>query len=170
MRHPLLAAVVVLVASPAVAQTSRVYTNADLGKPLERVFTVTPEQLAELAAHQFVYVPPAPDGPTVTIVPYTPEPSVYPYLPTPPTPPFFVRTYLGRPGHHGGYGRPVDAIRMRDRSTPSPSDIAPLPARPPAAPPRVTSRAPSPPPAHPRALGSALRDPRPADRATHAAP
>jgi len=43
-----------LAALPAFSQP-RVYTNADLGRPLSpnRV-TVTPEQLASLAAHQFV--------------------------------------------------------------------------------------------------------------------
>jgi hypothetical protein len=43
-----------LAALPAFSQ-SRVYTNADLGRPLSpnRV-TVTPEQLASLAVHQFV--------------------------------------------------------------------------------------------------------------------
>jgi hypothetical protein len=52
-----------LAASPAFSQP-RVYTNADLGQPLSpnRV-TVTPEQLASLAAHQF-RMPMTFDGPT----------------------------------------------------------------------------------------------------------
>ena len=53
-----------LAASPAFSQP-RVYTNADLGQPLSpnRV-TVTPEQLASLAAHQF-RIPLTFDGPRV---------------------------------------------------------------------------------------------------------
>jgi hypothetical protein len=59
--------VVLLTAAPAFAQ-SRVYTNADLGKPLAATLTTSPaEAAAILAPHQFVYVPPAPAGPTLVL-------------------------------------------------------------------------------------------------------
>jgi hypothetical protein len=63
-----LAVACLLIAVPAAAQ-SRVYTNADLGKPRTWSRTATAEQLASLAAHQFVAAPVIPDGPTVTIIP-----------------------------------------------------------------------------------------------------
>ena len=53
--------------APAFAQ-SRVYTNADLGRPLERTVTVTPQQLASLAAHQFRLPSSYPPGPQVVII------------------------------------------------------------------------------------------------------
>lgn len=64
--------ITLLVASPIFGQ-SRIYTNADLGKPLSRTSTVTPaEAAAILAPRQFVYVPErlppmvtlSPSGPT----------------------------------------------------------------------------------------------------------
>ena len=51
-----------LVATPAFAQ-ARVYTNADLGKPLQWGHTPTPQELASLSARQFVPMPELPDGP-----------------------------------------------------------------------------------------------------------
>jgi hypothetical protein len=62
-----LAVACLLIAVPAAAQ-SRVYTNADLGKPRTWSRTATAEQLASLAAHQFVAPPEIPDGPTVMII------------------------------------------------------------------------------------------------------
>lgn len=62
-----LAAACLLIAAPALAQ-SRVYTNADLGQPRTFVRTATAEDLASLAARQFVAPPVFPAGPTVLIV------------------------------------------------------------------------------------------------------
>ncbi|MEZ5284739.1 MAG: hypothetical protein R2712_08025 [Vicinamibacterales bacterium] len=69
MRAPLAAAVTalsVLVAAQASAQT-RVYTNADLARPLDRSRTPSADDLASMAARQFVAPPIVPDGPTVTV-------------------------------------------------------------------------------------------------------
>ena len=60
---PMIAAL--LLASPVFGQ-SRVYTNADLGKPLQQAFTITPEQLRTLAANQFA-LPPTYPGPQLFI-------------------------------------------------------------------------------------------------------
>ena len=57
-----LVAMCLLVAAPAAGQT-RVYTNADLGKPLTWAHAPTPEELASLAARQFVPMPEVPAGP-----------------------------------------------------------------------------------------------------------
>lgn len=61
--------ITLLAASPAFAQ-SRIYTNADLGRPLFPASTVTPaEAAAILAPYQFVYVAPAPRwGPTFVVL------------------------------------------------------------------------------------------------------
>ena len=65
-------AIALLVASPAFGQ-SRVYTNADLGKPLPGISTVTPaEAAALLAPHQFVYVAPRPAEPPVVLLESSP--------------------------------------------------------------------------------------------------
>ena len=56
-----------LIAAPAFAQ-SRVYTNADLGKPRTWSHTATAQELASLAARQFVAPPVFPDSPTVLII------------------------------------------------------------------------------------------------------
>jgi hypothetical protein len=56
-----------LIAAPAAAQT-RVYTNADLGKPLTWSHTPTPEELSSLKARQFVAVPVIPEGPAVRVI------------------------------------------------------------------------------------------------------
>ena len=67
---PLIA--ILLAASPAFGQ-SRLYTNADLGRPLSPA-TVTPEEWTSLVANQF-RLPPAverPTGPTVIVVDTTP--------------------------------------------------------------------------------------------------
>jgi len=69
---PLVLLVVLAATTAPVAAQVPVYTNADLGKPLARITTITPEQFASIVARQFVYQPPWPTGPTVTIVPYAP--------------------------------------------------------------------------------------------------
>jgi hypothetical protein len=72
-----------LIAAPALAQ-SRVYTNADLGKPRTWAHTATAEDLASLAARQFVAPPVFPDNPTVLIV--SGDPSHGPFGPLQITP------------------------------------------------------------------------------------
>ena len=57
-----LAATCLLMAAPAAGQT-RVYTNADLGRPLTWAHAPTPEELASVAARQFVPMPEVPAGP-----------------------------------------------------------------------------------------------------------
>ena len=56
-----------LLTSTAIAQ-ERVYTNADLGKPIAGKVTVTPEQLAALKAREF-HLAPKYDGPIVIVIP-----------------------------------------------------------------------------------------------------
>jgi hypothetical protein len=56
-----------LLAAPAFAQ-SRVYTNADIGKKLERIDTIRPELLEGLKARQFVFVPDR--APESYVIPY----------------------------------------------------------------------------------------------------
>ena len=56
-----------LLAAPAGAQT-RVYTNADLGKPTTWSHTPTPEEMASLIANQFVPMPHIPDAPAVRTI------------------------------------------------------------------------------------------------------
>lgn len=72
MRRVHIIMLIVGTAAPAAAQ-SRVYTNADLGKPLARTHTVTAEELAALKTNQF-RLPARFDGPTVVIIPSSPEP------------------------------------------------------------------------------------------------
>lgn len=67
MRRFVVMASTLLMAGPAFGQ-SHVYTNADLGKPLARITTVTPEQLEEMAAHQFRLPPAIPNGPTFIVI------------------------------------------------------------------------------------------------------
>jgi hypothetical protein len=101
--------------SSAIAQ-ERVYTNEDLGKPIARKVTVTPEQLAALKAREF-HLPPAYHGPIVIVVPSTREPEIRPFAWFPPTaplssqgydvipPPFFAWPYGSVPGfsRHQGH-------------------------------------------------------------------
>jgi len=72
-----------LLAAPAFAQ-SRVYTNADLGKPRTWSHTATAQELASLAARQFVAPPVFPDNPTVLII--AGDPSHGPFGPLEVTP------------------------------------------------------------------------------------
>lgn len=111
-----------LVAAPAVAQDGRVWTNADLGNPLSLTRrTVTPEELASLAAHQFVYVPSAREGePGVYIMGSSPTAGPFgEFAPFGPLEPLGGYTNAapwgsaGYSGYGGGYGR-----RFHQRSTP----------------------------------------------------
>ena len=72
-----------LFAAPAFAQ-SRVYTNADLGKPRTWAHTATAQELASLAARQFVAPPVFPDSPTVLVI--SGDPSHGPFGPLEVTP------------------------------------------------------------------------------------
>jgi hypothetical protein len=56
-----------LLAAPVAAQT-RVYTNADLGKPITWSQTPTAEELASLKARQFVAPPFIPDRPSLRVI------------------------------------------------------------------------------------------------------
>jgi hypothetical protein len=59
--------VLLAAAAPARAQ-SHVYTNADLGRPLDRTVTVSPEILEGMTARQFTLPPMYPSAPTVVII------------------------------------------------------------------------------------------------------
>lgn len=100
--------ITLLVASPAFAQ-SRIYTNADLRRPLFPTSTVTPaEAAAILAPYQFVYVEPAPRwGPRFVVLRSNPADgpfgAFHPFAPgrrldgTPLSePPWSMTTYVGR--------------------------------------------------------------------------
>lgn len=78
MKPILVAAVLLASALPAVAQSSKVYTNADLtSKPVTWSRTVTPEELAGLQARAFSA--PLPPGPTVYVAPWAGDgPSGFP--------------------------------------------------------------------------------------------
>lgn len=96
-----------LVAVPVCGQ-SRVYTNADLGKPLAwQIPPPTVEQLAGLTARQFVAPVDPGDGPRVTILhssstdgPFGPF-----YMPPmqPLSEPWWFTTHVGR-GRFGAFG------------------------------------------------------------------
>jgi hypothetical protein len=105
--------------SSAIAQ-ERIYTNADLGKPIVRKVTVTPEQLAALKAREFQLAPKY-DGPVVIVITSSREPEVAGFPMFPPTaplspqgyydpipPPFFAwpyRSVSGLPRHQGHASR-----------------------------------------------------------------
>jgi len=55
---------------PLAAAQSRVYTNADLGRPIEWKAEVPKAVMDGLAARQFRLPPPSPEGPTVIVIPY----------------------------------------------------------------------------------------------------
>jgi hypothetical protein len=100
------AVVCLLLAAPAAAQT-RVYTNADLGKPLTWTHTPTPEEMASLIANQFVPMPHIPEAPAVRTI--NGDPSHGPFGPfelsayTQPLDPNWYDIGLG---YWGGYGGP----------------------------------------------------------------
>jgi hypothetical protein len=58
--------------APRVQAQARLYTNADLGKPLHRTHAASPDELQGLVAHQFT-LPENYDGPKVFIVPFDPN-------------------------------------------------------------------------------------------------
>ena len=92
--------IVLVISAPAFAQT-RLYTNADLGKPITWTRTVTPEELAALAAHQYqAPPPPRQTGPWLTILEYDPS---WPFL-GPPAPIQPLAPPWGIPMYFGGYG------------------------------------------------------------------
>jgi hypothetical protein len=95
----------VLITAPAFAQ-SRVYTNADLGKPRTWSHTATAEDLASLAARQFVAPPVFPDSPTVLLI--QGDPSHGPFGPLEITPaqpldPNWQNNAWYGPGYIGGW-------------------------------------------------------------------
>ena len=106
---------VLLAGAPLCAQEARVWTNADLGRPLSPTRrTVTPEELASLATHQFVYVPPSREAePWLVILGSSPTAGPFGEFPTFGAPrsldgygyaePWFLSTYL--PRGRGGDGR-----------------------------------------------------------------
>ena len=94
--------VAILANVPAFAQ-SRVYTNADLGRPLERTVTVTPQQLASLAAHQFRLPSSYPPGPLVVIIGNPEDGPFGPFKELPPTAPLSNGPYqFGPSWFYGG--------------------------------------------------------------------
>jgi hypothetical protein len=119
------------VASPVRGQ-SRLYTNADLGKPLVQARTPTVEEMQGLIDRQFT-LPPDYDGPKALVLPYDPTwPFTYAQRlePDPWSTPGGLAVYDGRPfygGHalnrFGIYSRP-DAFRTR--LPPNPEDRSPL--------------------------------------------
>jgi hypothetical protein len=116
--------ILLLTGAPVFAQT-RVYTNADLGRPLSPSRpTPTADELAALAAHQFTLPPDYPIGPHVVILGEG-HPSSTPwdwaretYEPIPP----FVEPWAGLPLYIGGNvgGRRYAAPRMSPRGFASP--------------------------------------------------
>ena len=130
-----------LITAPALAQ-SRVYTNADLGKPRTWAHTATAEELASLAKRQFVAPPMFPAGPTVLTI--SGDPSHGPFGPLEVTPaqpldPNWQNNAWYGPGVIGGgwYGsypafdrRPG---RMKDGSRIPPPGQGRRPAPPPSA-------------------------------------
>lgn len=99
--------ITLLVASPVFGQ-SRIYTNADLGKPLSRTSTLTPaEAAAILAPRQFVYVPERPSEPMAVVARSSPTAGPFgEFKPFDPPrrldgssysdPPWSMMTYVGR--------------------------------------------------------------------------
>jgi hypothetical protein len=109
-----LVGVCLLLAAPAAAQT-RVYTNADLGKPLAWSHTPTPEEMASLIAKQFVPMLQIPDAPAVRTI--NGDPSHGPFGPfamsaTQPLDPNWYGSGLGYWGGNWGPGfinaHPID--------------------------------------------------------------
>jgi hypothetical protein len=99
----------ILASAPAFAQT-RVYTNADLGRPLERTVTVTPEQLASLATHQF-RLPASYPGPQVVIIGHADDLPFGPFMDLPPIAPLSNGPYWFGPSLF--YGGPFGGSFLR---------------------------------------------------------
>jgi len=129
VRLPIVALVAILSSAPAFAQ-SRMYTNADLGRPLARTATATPEQLASMAARQFRLPPSYPPEPQVVIIGHPedgPFGSFGPFREFPPTAPLFNDPYYYGPSVL--YGGPFFSSGPRRKSSfipPLPSQIRPL--------------------------------------------
>ena len=127
--------VCLLSASPAFSQP-RVYTDADLGRPAsENKGTVTPQQLASLAAHQFV-LPQHYAGPTAIIGATTdgymtlPHASTTPPLPAPRVwQPYLRVGYQPYTGYAGYRGYQAYRGPWRSQNAVSTLVIAPDPAR-----------------------------------------
>jgi hypothetical protein len=102
----LVAILVILASAPALAQT-RVYTNADLGRPVERTVTVTPEQLASLSAHQF-RLPASYPGPQVVVIGHADDLPFGPFMDLPPIAPLSNGPYWFGPSlfYGGPFGGP----------------------------------------------------------------
>lgn len=121
--------VVLLTAAPVVGQ-SRLYTNEDLGRPLSPGRgTVSPEQLAALAQHQY-QAPPTPArelGPWVYVMRSSPTAGPFGEFAPFPTPvrldgtsyrdpPWFMSAYVGRSyGRSGSSPARPDAPRTSAR-------------------------------------------------------
>lgn len=117
--------ITLLVASPVFGQ-SRVYTNADLGKPLSQANTVTPaEAVAVFTSNTAPYVapPPAGTGPQVYVMSYDqwwpfdgPQRMIQPLAP-----PWRMTTYVGRqryPARDSGIGMRVGGHLLPPKGKP----------------------------------------------------
>ena len=99
------------VSVPVIGQT-RIYTDADLGKPLQWTApAVTPEQLQSLAANQFRSIPPSRGPQVIVIGSSTTDGPFGPFYMTRPepllSPPWIVTTFIGRGRHGLGNGQYV---------------------------------------------------------------
>ena len=132
-RRELMLTIGLLAASSSAAAQSRVYTNADLGRPLDRIETVTAEQLAGLAAHQFT-VPPERTGPAAIIIASDPTDGPFgPFNTSGPMPldPTYMSPYLygfgapvySRPPFERGHGPKASAGLMRPAAGPRQAPI-----------------------------------------------
>src|SRR5882672_5920941 len=83
--------------------TPRVYTNADLGRPIKRTAIVTREELASLAAHQFSLPESYPPGQQVVIIGDPRDGPFGPFEAFPPTAPLSNDWYFYEPSmFYGG--------------------------------------------------------------------
>jgi len=133
VRPPIVALVAILSSGPAFAQ-SRMYTNADLGRPLARTATASPEQLASMAARQFRLPSSYPREPQVVIIGH-PEDGPYgpfgPFREFPPTAPLFNDPYYYGPSVlYGGPFFSSGPRRMSSFIPPLPSQTRPLAPQP----------------------------------------
>lgn len=133
VRLPVIGFVACLATAPAFAQ-SRVYSNADLGRPIERAAPATPEQLASLAAHQFRLPSAYPPEPQVVIIGRPEDGPFGPFREFPPTAPLSNDPYYYGPSMF--YGEPFFPFRRHHVS----SFIPPLPSQIPALTPQPSQR------------------------------
>jgi hypothetical protein len=129
VRRLVIALVAILASAPAFAQ-SRVYTNADLGRPVERTVTVTPEQLASLTAHQF-RLPESYPGPQVVVIGHADDLPFGPFMDLPPIAPLSNSPYWFGPSLF--YGAPFGGPFLRSGRQRMPASLPPQPTRPDAA-------------------------------------